>query len=82
LFSNVRIHSYAKVEETVVLPEVEICRHANIRKAIIDRGCKIPEGMEIGINHDQDRERGFRISNEGVVLVTPTMLGQHTHFMR
>ena len=82
LFSNVRVHSYALVEDSVVLPQVEIHRHARIKRAIIDRGCKIPEGMQIGFDHEQDRERGFRVSSGGIVLVTPTMLGQRTHFMR
>ena len=41
---------------------------------VLDRGCIIPEGMEIGVNHDDDRARGFRVSSAGVVLVTPDML--------
>ena len=44
-------------------------------RAIIDRGCAVPEGMEIGFDHKADRARGFRVSEAGVVLVTPGMLG-------
>ena len=73
-FSNVRIHSYSFIEETVLLPNVEIGRHCTIKKAVLDRGCVVPEGMEIGVNHDDDRQRGFRVSSAGVVLVTPDML--------
>jgi glucose-1-phosphate adenylyltransferase len=60
----------------VVLPSVEVGKHCKIRKAIIDRGCSIPDGMVIGYDHDQDRERGFRVTDKGVVLVTRGMLGQ------
>ena len=82
LFSNVRVHSYAYVEQTVVMPDVSIGRNARIYRAIIDRGCNIPEGMIIGENNDDDRQRGFRISDKGIVLVTPDMLQQSTHSIR
>lgn len=76
LFSDVHVHSYTSIEESVILPEVEVHRHCKIRRAIIDRACVIPEGMEIGYNHDEDRARGFRVTKRGIVLVTPEMLGQ------
>ena len=75
-FSNVRVHSYSTIEEAVILPNVEIGRHCKIKKVVLDRGCVIPEGMEIGIDHEQDRARGFRVSESGVVLVTPDMLSK------
>lgn len=73
-FSNVRIHSYSHINEAVLLPGVEIMRHCTLNKVIVDRGCTIPEGMEIGVNHEQDKARGFRVSDAGVVLVTRDML--------
>lgn len=76
LFSNVRIHSYSEIEETVILTEVVIHRHCKIRRAIIDRGCVIPEGTVIGYDTEQDKANGFRISSKGIVLVTRSMLGQ------
>lgn len=81
LFSNVKVHSFALVEDSVVLPEVEVGRHARIRKAIVDRGCRIPEGLVIGENLEEDRKR-FRVTDKGVVLVTPEMLHQHPHIVR
>ncbi|WP_345884939.1 glucose-1-phosphate adenylyltransferase [Shewanella algae] len=75
LFNEVRVCSYSEVEDSVILPDVVVLRHCHIRKAIIDRGCIIPEGMEIGFNHDHDRAKGFRVSENGVVLVTRDMLG-------
>ncbi len=76
LFSDVRIHSYSDIEDTVILPEVVVNRHCKIRRAIIDRGCDIPEGTIIGYDAEQDKANGFRISSKGIVLVTRGMLGQ------
>lgn len=75
LFSNVKIRSHSQIEDSVILPQVQIGRSCRIRKAIIDRGCKIPEGTVIGEDPASDRER-FRVTDKGVVLVTPDMLGQ------
>ncbi len=75
LFSQVCVHSYATVEDSVVLPDVDIGRNCYIRKALIDRGCRIPEGTRIGFDEAEDRKR-FYVSPKGVVLVTPEMLGQ------
>ncbi|WP_020677910.1 glucose-1-phosphate adenylyltransferase [Geopsychrobacter electrodiphilus] len=74
LFSNVRVHSYSSIEEAVVLPGVVINRHCRIRRAIIDRGCNIPAGSVIGFDPAQDKANGFRISTNGLVLVTRSML--------
>ena len=54
---------------------MEIKRNCKIKKAIIDRGCVVPEGTVIGHDHDEDRARGFRVTDKGVVLVTREMLG-------
>lgn len=75
LFSNVVVHDYSSVTDTVVLPEVTIGRHCTINKCIIDRGCIIPDGMNIGLDHEQDRMRGFRVTEGGLVLVNRPMLG-------
>ena len=82
LFSNVRVHSFGEIHDSVILPDVEIGRNARISKAIIDRGCTIEPGMVIGEDPEQDKERGFRVTEKGVVLVTPDMLNQTTHETR
>ena len=82
LFSNVKIHSYAEVVDSVILPDVEIGQHARINKAIIDRGCTLDKSMVIGEDHEADKKRGFRVTEQGVVLVTPGMLNQPTHTQR
>jgi glucose-1-phosphate adenylyltransferase len=82
LFSNVKVHSYACVEQAVVMPDVNIGRSTRIHRAIIDRGCDIPDNMTIGENHGDDRQRGFRVTDKGIVLVTPDMLNQSIHSIR
>jgi glucose-1-phosphate adenylyltransferase len=79
LFSDVRVHAHAQVVESVLLPEVEVSRHCRIHKAILDRGCHIPEGMVIGENVEEDAKR-FRVTSQGVVLVTRDMLGQKAKY--
>jgi glucose-1-phosphate adenylyltransferase len=82
LFSRVTVSSYSYVSESVVLPDVTIGRKCRIKRAIIDCGATVPDGTEIGVNHDDDRERGFRVTGTGLTLVTPDMLGQTLHFTR
>ncbi|MDD5495403.1 MAG: glucose-1-phosphate adenylyltransferase [Dehalococcoidia bacterium] len=81
LFTDVRVNSYSTVQDSIVLPEVNIARHCRISKAIIERGCEVPEGTVIGEN-SQDDARRFHVSPGGVVLVTPDMLGQRLHYVR
>jgi glucose-1-phosphate adenylyltransferase len=81
LFSNVRVNSYAKLQDCIVLPDVNIARHCRITKAIIETGCQLPEGTIIGEDRAEDGKR-FHVSQGGVVLVTPEMLGQRLHYVR
>ena len=78
LFSSVRVHSYALVENSVLLPNVTVNRHCQLNRCIVDKGTVIPEGTVIGNNPEEDAKR-FYISENGVVLVTALMLGQHLH---
>jgi len=68
LSPGVRIHSYAEVVESVILDRVDVGRGARIRKAIIDKDVKIPRGMEIGYDLEEDAKR-FTITEGGVVVV-------------
>jgi len=81
LFSNVTVQSRARVEDSVILPDVEIGAGAVVKNAVLDRGCRIPEGMEIGVDPEKDRQR-FDVSQGGIVLVTPEMLGLQIHHVR
>ncbi len=73
LFSSVRVNSFARTSEAVVLPEVDIGRHARLTKVVIDRGCRIPEGLVVGEDPAADAARFYR-SEGGVVLISPDML--------
>ncbi len=81
LFSNVRVKSYSTVEDSVLLPDVDIGRNCRIKKAVIDKRCKVPDGTVIGEDPEADAKR-FTVSPSGVVLVTPEMLGQITSYVR
>ncbi|HEY0160580.1 MAG TPA: glucose-1-phosphate adenylyltransferase [Thermoanaerobaculia bacterium] len=68
LHPRVRIHSYADVDESILMDGVEIGRHSKIRRTIIDKGVKIPPGTTIGYDIEQDRER-FTVTDTGIVVV-------------
>lgn len=73
LFTGVHVHSFASVENCVLLPGVDIGRHCCLRKVVVDEGCQIPKGMVIGFDAQADSQRFYR-SAAGVVLVTSAML--------
>ncbi len=73
LFSSVRVHSFASVNWSVLLPEVQVGRGARLTKVIVDRGCHIPDGMVIGEDPVEDARR-FHRSEQGVTLITRSML--------
>jgi glucose-1-phosphate adenylyltransferase len=73
LFSNVRIHSYARVNWSVLMPDVQVGRGASLNRVVVDRGCTIPDGMVIGEDAELDSQR-FHRSPKGITLVTAAML--------
>jgi glucose-1-phosphate adenylyltransferase len=75
MFSNVRIEERSSVYRAVLLPNAEVGRGCVINHAIVDEGCEIPDGMQIGVDHAADARR-FHVTGKGVVLVTPDMLRQ------
>ncbi|HEY8084998.1 MAG TPA: glucose-1-phosphate adenylyltransferase [Methylophilaceae bacterium] len=81
LFSDVRVHSYGLIEDSVILPKCIVGRYVVLKKVVLDKGCNIPDGMQIGVNPEEDRKR-FYVSEKGVTLVTPEMLGQSLHYSR
>lgn len=70
--SQCRINSYSHVEDSILFQGVNVGRHAHIRRAIIDKGVTIPSGAHIGFDHDEDRRRGFTVSENGVVVIAKT----------
>jgi glucose-1-phosphate adenylyltransferase len=75
LFSRCRINSYCAVEEAVLLPDVHVGRHARLRKVVVDRGCRIPEGLVVGWDAAADAAR-FTRTDAGVTLITRDMLAR------
>jgi glucose-1-phosphate adenylyltransferase len=75
LFSSVRVHSFASVNWSVLLPEVQVGRNARLTRVVIDRGCTIPDGMIIGEDPEDDARRFYRTAS-GITLVTPEMLAR------
>jgi len=73
LFSNVHVDERASVYRSVVLPNVKIGAGCIIRKAILDEGCEVPDGTQIGVDPAADAAR-FHITEGGVVLVTQEKL--------
>jgi len=78
LFSSVRVHSGSLIEDSVVLPDVEIRHNCRIKRSVIDKGTIIPDGTVIGEDPVEDAKR-FLVSEGGTVLVTPEMMGQSLH---
>ncbi|MEO8309356.1 MAG: glucose-1-phosphate adenylyltransferase [Pseudomonadota bacterium] len=73
LFSSVRVDEHSLIERSVIMPGVHIGRGCTVRNAIIDEHCDIPDGMQIGVDLQRDRER-FDVTPKGIVLVTPGAL--------
>lgn len=73
LFSKCRLNSFSLVEESLLLPSVEVGQFARLKKVLVDRGCRIPSGMVVGEDPDDDARRFYR-SEGGVTVITREML--------
>jgi glucose-1-phosphate adenylyltransferase len=66
---GVYVDDHAVVSDSIIMQEAEIGAGAIVRRAIVDKNVRIPPGMQIGVNLDDDRNRGFTISDNGVVVI-------------
>ena len=73
LFTMVHTNSFAALDHVVALPYVEVGRHARLKNAVIDRGVKIPEGLVVGEDPEEDA-KWFRVSQGGITLITDEMV--------
>lgn len=73
LSNNVRIHSYSTIDDSVILPDADVGRNCQIKRAIVGEGCRLPPKTVIGENREEDEKR-FYVSDNGIVLVTQDML--------
>ncbi len=64
-----RVNSYAQIEDSILFDDVEVGRHSRIRRAIIDKGVRIPPGTEIGYDPVADAERGLTVTDSGLVVI-------------
>lgn len=73
LFERCRTHSYAQIEHSVLLPDVDVDEHARLRNCVVDSHVRIPKGMVVGENPEEDA-RWFRRTERGTVLITQPMI--------
>jgi glucose-1-phosphate adenylyltransferase len=78
LFCKVRVEEGSVVEDSLVLPDVTIGRGVSLRKTIVDKRCRLPDGFSAGLDRAADLARGFHVSERGVTLVTAAMLAAAT----
>jgi glucose-1-phosphate adenylyltransferase len=83
---GVRINSYSEVHCSILFSGVNVGRHCRLRRCIVDRDIRIPPNTQVGFDLDQDRERGFTVTDSGIVVIgrggsgmeeeTPVLLSQ------
>jgi glucose-1-phosphate adenylyltransferase len=66
---GVRVHSGSEISGSVLLHNVDIGRGAVVRNAILDKNVVVWPGASIGVDLARDRERGFTVTDSGVVVV-------------
>jgi glucose-1-phosphate adenylyltransferase len=69
LSPGVHLHSWASVERSVLMDGVDVGRKAVVRNAILDKNVKVAPGVEVGVDKDDDRARGFAVSADGVTVI-------------
>jgi glucose-1-phosphate adenylyltransferase len=69
LSPGVRVNSWSRVERAVLLHNTQVGRHAVVENAILDKNVIVPEGVQVGVNKDHDRARGFTVSAGGITVV-------------
>jgi glucose-1-phosphate adenylyltransferase len=74
LSPNVRINSFARVEDSILFSGVDVGRGSRIRRAIIDKDVKIPRETVIGYDLEHDRRRSFTITEQGIVVIAKAEL--------
>ena len=69
LSPNVRVEKWAQVSDSVIMDRSVIGKNAVVRNAILDKNVVVPDGVQIGVDHEHDRARGLHVSDGGVVVV-------------
>ena len=66
---RVRIERWARVDESILMNNVCIGSNATVHRAILDKNVIVPDGAQVGVDHEHDRARGFTVSPTGVTVV-------------
>src|SRR5258708_4794408 len=76
LSHRLRVNSSSTVDDSILFDGVDVGRHCRIRRAIIDKDVKIPQGSTIGYDLEHDRQRGFTITESGIVVIAKAELSE------
>ncbi len=74
---GVRINSWSSVSDSVLMDDVTVGRHCQIHRAIIDKGVVIPPRTQIGLDPDEDRERGWVVTESGITVIGKGTVIEH-----
>ncbi|MDR2722545.1 MAG: glucose-1-phosphate adenylyltransferase [Cellulomonadaceae bacterium] len=69
LSPGVRLHSWATVTDSVLMDNVQVHRHAQVHRAVVDKNVIIGERARVGLDHNEDRARGFTVTESGITVV-------------
>jgi glucose-1-phosphate adenylyltransferase len=73
LFTDARVNSYSEVEDSLLLPGVDVGRRCTLHKTIVASNCRVPEGLTVGVDAEADARR-FHRTEGGITLITQRML--------
>ena len=76
LSCDVRVDDGARIEDSVILPHVLIGAGCVLKRVVVDKYCRLPANLVVGVDREADRRR-FHVTEKGVTLITPEMLGQY-----
>lgn len=79
LFSKVKVGDGSLIEDSVILPDVTVGKGVRLRRVVVDKHCQLPDGFSAGVDAEADRLRAFHVTERGVTLITPEMIGQRIH---
>jgi glucose-1-phosphate adenylyltransferase len=78
---KVRVNEHSLIQDSVILPNVVLGRNVRLNRVIVDKLCVIPDGFSAGFDAAQDAQN-FHVTEQGITLITPEMLGQQVRQAR
>ncbi len=71
LSPGVRVNSYCEIDSCILMADSEIGRYSRLTRTIVPSGVAVPENSIIGFDPEQDRARGYTVTESGVVVLPP-----------